>query len=929
MATLDQTIDIQLTTPNPDFEPEEEWKISLRQQIEDTLKPEAEKLKRELTEKLKDLSPSEASKAQADYDNTMAEIRRTANEQYRQLLARERQERRWAAGERVDERWAEVLMKEQQALLDNYKNAMGRKVARSEGHSQPPPSLDHPPASRMETLDQTIDIQPTTPNPDFEPEEEWKTGLRQRIEDSFKPAAEKLERELNERLKDLSPPEASKAQADYDNTMAEVRRTANEQYRQLLARERQERRWAAGEKIDEKWTEILMKEQQAFLEKHKNGDMGKANQLPKQLPGVVIDLGRPIQLPPPSPSSRSTWMRWTPPSNENRTLTHASGRSMESVEPRRDTNASVSITSSALPEASPVLSHPATIPGTRRPSNILPEPVPEDSPPTRLSREPRPYSSTGSWSQSNGRVWSSTRPPWEIWKPSPNESTSSRTSARGTGGTTKPRRDTSFSTISSVPSRASPTPSHPPTIPGMRGPLVVPKDPPSSRPPPEGREPRPYSSAGNSSGRSNDRDRSRAPPRPTPEIWKLSSNENTTSRSLAHATGEITKPRRDFSASIGNTSSFPATIPQDTSLGADMDKDDEKRWSDIFQARQKARKDSAGAGGRITVVQPPPDLKRDDSDDDRKQRFIAEFSRQFSNAKQMEEVMEQRAEAHKEAELGAREAEAKTREEELKRREEEAVEEARRKLKELRKEDELRRSFTNEPHQPSRLQRTPSPITLASGSSSTTPTPDTSSDLSALADPKSSACRRLISHTFSPHETVSLIQVIFTSKAEINIIRDLRGDDAQAFIDAVHGVRLRFILSFLKHLLIGTFASDLPLSTYQALDLPDLLPWHRKKCLSVLCKICGRQALLPKSLRVPLCYNRSDNPLYRGGYADVWKGEHRGRHVAVKVLRVYSMGDSDKITSVRFSACSKACVDWLTELTPVEVLQGGRDMESS
>ena len=137
MATLDQTIDIQPTTPNPDFEPEEEWKISLRQQIEDTLKPEAEKLKRELTEKLKDLSPSEASKAQADYDNTMAEIRRTANEQYRQLLARERQERRWAAGERVDERWAEVLMKEQQALLDNYKNAMGGRSLEARGTVSP------------------------------------------------------------------------------------------------------------------------------------------------------------------------------------------------------------------------------------------------------------------------------------------------------------------------------------------------------------------------------------------------------------------------------------------------------------------------------------------------------------------------------------------------------------------------------------------------------------------------------------------------------------------------------------------------------------------------------------------------------------------------------------------------------------------------
>jgi len=103
--------------------------------------------------------------------------------------------------------------------------------------------------------------------------------------------------------------------------------------------------------------------------------------------------------------------------------------------------------------------------------------------------------------------------------------------------------------------------------------------------------------------------------------------------------------------------------------------------------------------------------------------------------------------------------------------------------------------------------------------------------------------------------------------------------------------------------MIGTFAFDPPLSNDQALDILDLLPWLRKKCLSVLCKICGRQALLPRSLRVPLCYDRSGNPLYRGGYADVWKGEHRGRHVAVKVLRVYSTSDFDKITSVSFSVC--------------------------
>ena len=78
----------------------------------------------------------------------------------------------------------------------------------------------------------------------------------------------------------------------------------------------------------------------------------------------------------------------------------------------------------------------------------------------------------------------------------------------------------------------------------------------------------------------------------------------------------------------------------------------------------------------------------------------------------------------------------------------------------------------------------------------------------------------------------------------------------------------------------------------------DSLTSRRKKCLSVLCKICGRQALLPKSLQIPLCYDRSKNPLYRGGYADVWMGEYQGHEVAVKVLRVYSASNLDKIISV-------------------------------
>ena len=86
----------------------------------------------------------------------------------------------------------------------------------------------------------------------------------------------------------------------------------------------------------------------------------------------------------------------------------------------------------------------------------------------------------------------------------------------------------------------------------------------------------------------------------------------------------------------------------------------------------------------------------------------------------------------------------------------------------------------------------------------------------------------------------------------------------------------------------------------KVLGLPKLEPKLWKKCLSTLCKICGRQALLPKSIQIPLCYDRSGFPKYRGGYADVWLGKHQGLQVAMKVLRVYSTSDFDKIIKASY-----------------------------
>ena len=161
-------------------------------------------------------------------------------------------------------------------------------------------------------------------------------------------------------------------------------------------------------------------------------------------------------------------------------------------------------------------------------------------------------------------------------------------------------------------------------------------------------------------------------------------------------------------------------------------------------------------------------------------------------------------------------------------------------------------------------------------------------ELSGLPGLKVPACKRLINGPLSQTQVISLIKAIFTSKDEVAMIRDLRGDDAQTFVDVVNEV-----CSFV---FFGPF--KLSPSVGQALDLPDLHPLLRGRCLRALYRICGRHGLLPRSLQTPPCHDRSGAPLYRGGFADVWRGEYQGRNVAVKVLRLYSTSDAVKIRFV-------------------------------
>ena len=92
--------------------------------------------------------------------------------------------------------------------------------------------------------------------------------------------------------------------------------------------------------------------------------------------------------------------------------------------------------------------------------------------------------------------------------------------------------------------------------------------------------------------------------------------------------------------------------------------------------------------------------------------------------------------------------------------------------------------------------------------------------------------------------------------------------------------------------------SGLTYSINQALDMPNLSPWAQNQCLRPLYRTCGRHALLPKAMEIPICYDPTGNALYSGGYADVWKGQYRGRDVAVKVIRTFSNSDLAKVIGV-------------------------------
>jgi len=157
----------------------------------------------------------------------------------------------------------------------------------------------------------------------------------------------------------------------------------------------------------------------------------------------------------------------------------------------------------------------------------------------------------------------------------------------------------------------------------------------------------------------------------------------------------------------------------------------------------------------------------------------------------------------------------------------------------------------------------------------------------------SSHMEGLINRSSTAPERASLIPAIFSTPDVVEKVRGLDGEDAQTFVDAIDEVSL------------DSEGQDRPLRLLcfvnQALDSLDHAT--RVKCLRSLYCVCDNHVLLPKSLVIPVSYDRTGVPLVSSSVADVWKGTSHDREVAIKVPRITAVDRSEEIRSVGCRFC--------------------------
>ncbi|KAG1744267.1 hypothetical protein EDB19DRAFT_1632877 [Suillus lakei] len=160
----------------------------------------------------------------------------------------------------------------------------------------------------MTTLFQTTTESSTNQSAaDFEPDEQWKSRLKVNIESNLRSMVDEAKQNLNDTLKraPVSAVERERLSEEHLATMKNIRNLAEEQFRIALERERQERRWAAGQVLDQEWSDTMIEEQKAIMQQIERERKDKAAH-------PSSSSSQPIADPSISRSSRSPERVWTP-----------------------------------------------------------------------------------------------------------------------------------------------------------------------------------------------------------------------------------------------------------------------------------------------------------------------------------------------------------------------------------------------------------------------------------------------------------------------------------------------------------------------------------------------------------------------------------------------------------------------------------------
>ncbi|KAG5729438.1 Reticulocyte-binding protein 2 like protein [Termitomyces sp. T112] len=271
-----------LTSPTPislhdavgaELEPDKAWKDALRAKIEDGLSSMVEDAKKNYHSELgkETLPDARRESIIREFNETMNNMRKLAQDTFLVELERERQERRWAAGVNMIPSWNEALVQEQQDIMNRIKGTRKDNQSPSaEQSSSVRPTDDRP----------VVELSSSSSGPLFSLHVQNGPMTQQPVEERRERSLSGMER-LEQGHGSLSIAQSPQPPSDPPVT-PEQQKEQEEKARRILERKERERReWERQEKADQEKERLRKEKEEEMVEKLKEQERARKEE--KQL----------------------------------------------------------------------------------------------------------------------------------------------------------------------------------------------------------------------------------------------------------------------------------------------------------------------------------------------------------------------------------------------------------------------------------------------------------------------------------------------------------------------------------------------------------------------------------------------------------------------------------------------------------------------